>query len=204
MTVRERLDALTAKLWTSVDQALDTTTPTPAADSIAASKAAIDAAVTDLAAITGATTVADLNAQITAITAIAANQRTQAQKDMLVLLRIVKAQDAAIVALYRASLDNRRRARRCSGRSPSLPGSPCSSMAARHGCGPATWTATSDDRVAGRHLPGDLVRRGHRRRDGAVVLQPGIGAVGPRIGPTGRAMMSAVTPARGIRETRTG
>lgn len=53
-------------------------------------------------------------------------------------------------------------------------------------------------------LPGDLVRRGHRRRDGAVVLQPGIGAVGPRIGSTGRAMMSAVTPARGIRETRTG
>ena len=58
---------------------------------------------------TGATTTADLNAQITAITAIAAGQRTQAQKDMLVLLRIVKAQDAAIVALYRASLDNRRR-----------------------------------------------------------------------------------------------
>ncbi len=109
MTVRERLDALTAKLWTSIDAALDTTTPTPDADSIAASQAAIDDAVTGLAAITGASTVADLNTQIAAITAIAANQRTQAQKDMLVLLRIVKAQDAAIVALYRASLDNRRR-----------------------------------------------------------------------------------------------
>ena len=109
MTVRERLDALTAKLWTSIDAALDTTTPTPDADSIAASQTAIDSAVTKLAAITGATTTADLNAQITAITAIAAGQRTQAQKDMLVLLRIVKAQDAAIVALYRASLDNRRR-----------------------------------------------------------------------------------------------
>lgn len=47
MTVRERLDALTAKLWTSIDQALDTTTPTPDTDSIAASRAAIDAAVTD-------------------------------------------------------------------------------------------------------------------------------------------------------------
>lgn len=33
----------------------------------------------------------------------------RAQKDMLVLLRIVKAQDAQIGALYRASLDNRRR-----------------------------------------------------------------------------------------------
>jgi len=109
VTVRERLDALTAKLWTSIDAALDTTTPTPDADSIAASQAAIDDAVTGLAAITGASTVADLNTQIAAITAIAANQRTQAQKDMLVLLRIVKAQDAAIVALYRASLDNRRR-----------------------------------------------------------------------------------------------
>ena len=109
MTVRERLDALTAKLWTSIDAALDTTTPTPDTDSIAASQAAIDSAVTDLAAITGASTVADLNTQIAAITAIAANQRTQAQKDMLVLLRIVKAQDAAIVALDRASLDNRRR-----------------------------------------------------------------------------------------------
>ena len=109
MTVRERLDALTAKLWTSIDAALDTTTPTPDADSIAASQAAIDDAVTGLAAITGASTVADLNTQIAAITAIAANQRTQAQKDMLVLLRIVKAQDAAIVALYRASLDKRRR-----------------------------------------------------------------------------------------------
>ena len=108
MTVRERLDALTAKLWTSIDAALDESTP-PDANSIAASQTAIDTAVTELAAITGATTTADLNAQITAITAIAAGQRTQAQKDMLVLLRIVKAQDAQIIALYRATLDNRRR-----------------------------------------------------------------------------------------------
>ena len=108
MTVRERLDALTAKLWTSIDAALDESTP-PDANSIAASQTAIDTAATELAAITGASTVADLNAQITAITAIAAGQRTQAQKDMLVLLRIVKAQDAQIIALYRATLDNRRR-----------------------------------------------------------------------------------------------
>ena len=108
MTVRERLDALTAKLWTSIDAALDESTP-PDANSIAASQTAIDTAATELAAITGATTTADLNAQITAITAIAAGQRTQAQKDMLVLLRIVKAQDAQIIALYRATLDNRRR-----------------------------------------------------------------------------------------------
>lgn len=65
---------------------------------------AVDAAVSDLAAITGASTVADLDAQISAITAIQAGQRTQAQKDMLVLLRIVKAQNAQIVSLSRAVL----------------------------------------------------------------------------------------------------
>ena len=165
MTVRERLDALTAKLWTSIDAALDESTP-PDANSIAASQTAIDTAVTELAAITGATTTADLNAQITAITAIAAGQRTQAQKDMLVLLRIVKAQDAAIVA----PCTGRRSttgggSRRCSGCSPSLPGSPCSSTVARPGCGPATWTAKSDDLVAGRAQGGSVT--------GYCTLSPG-------------------------------
>jgi hypothetical protein len=108
MGVRERLDALTTKLWASVDAVLADESE---AESIDASTVAVDAAIIEVTALADSTAITDLNTQIAAITAIPTAQRTQAQKDMLVLLRIVKAQQAALLPLYREALDSRRRIR---------------------------------------------------------------------------------------------
>jgi len=106
-TIRERLDSLTAKLWASVDVALADETEV---DSIAASTVAIDTIVAERAAMSGVNDpLTAINASIAVITAIAANQRTDAQKDTLELLRIVKAQQQAIFSLTGEVLDNRRR-----------------------------------------------------------------------------------------------
>lgn len=108
-TVRERLDTLTTKLWTSIDAVLDNAVE-PDANSIAASNTAIDASVDAIDLLNGVDNpIPELNAQIAAITAIPSGSRTQDQKDKLALLRIVKNQHNTIVSLLRGQLDNRRR-----------------------------------------------------------------------------------------------
>lgn len=108
-TVRERLDTLTTKLWTSIDAVLDNAVE-PDADSIAASNTSIDASVAAIVLLNGVDDpIPELNGQIAAITAIPSGSRTQDQKDKLALLRIVKNQHNTIVSLHRGQLDNRRR-----------------------------------------------------------------------------------------------
>ena len=111
MTIRTRLDDLTTKLWAAVDATLDTTDPDPDPDSIAAMNAAIQASIDGInLRVTGDDDpLDDLNAQIAAIVAVPGPSRTQEQRDMLDLLRIVKALHLTVVGQQRALLDAQRR-----------------------------------------------------------------------------------------------
>ena len=110
MSIRTRLDSLTTKIWAAVDTILDTTDPDPDPDSIAAMNAEIDASNTAITLRTGDDNpVPELDAQITAITDIAAPSRTQEQKDMLALLRLVKKMNAEQVSQARRIVNLQRR-----------------------------------------------------------------------------------------------
>ena len=111
MTVRERLNALTTKLWDSIDVTLDSTDPDPDADSISYMNSAIADTVSSISSLVDPPDepLTAINNSISAITAIPANQRTDAQKDKLELLRIVKAQHLVNVDQYRSILNLQRR-----------------------------------------------------------------------------------------------
>lgn len=100
MSIRDRLDTLTAKLWAAIDSALNTTgDDPPPSDSIAGIKADLDATTADITAAQDELT--PITDAIAAITAIPGPQRTDAQKDRLEGLRIAANQQRRQIRVLR-------------------------------------------------------------------------------------------------------